>query len=110
MFAEWFGSLSATDQGRIEAAVEYLAEHGPAARRPVVGEITGSRLHHLRELRAGSLRVLFCFDPEQRAILLVGGDKAKAGWSDWYPAAITRAENLYEAWRATDDRYRESIE
>ena len=44
----------------------------------------------------GSLRVLFMFDPRRAAILLLGGDKAEAGWKAWYADAIAEAERLYD--------------
>ena len=43
----------------------------------------GSRVPNLKELRAGSVRVLFAFDPRRNAILPVGGDK-RGRWSRWY--------------------------
>lgn len=66
--------------------------------RPVVGEISGSLVPHLKELRAskgGALRVLFTFDPLRTAILLVGGDKT-GQWNVWYRQPIPEAEALYD--------------
>jgi hypothetical protein len=51
----------------------------------------------LKELRAGTLRVLFMFDPLQRAILLLGGNK-RDRWSEWYRAAIPEAERRYDVY------------
>lgn len=53
----------------------------------------------MKELRPGSvgsteLRLLFVFDPERRAVFLVGGDKS-GKWSDWYKKAIPQAEEAY---------------
>ena len=64
------------------AAVELLEERGPSLGRPAVDRVTGSRHHHMKELRSfgGYLRALFCFDPERNAIVLVGGDK-RDDWS-----------------------------
>lgn len=42
------------------------------------------------------LRVLFIFDPERRAVLLVGGNKA-GQWKSWYDRAIPDAERIYAA-------------
>ena len=61
--------------------------------------ISGSKLPNLKELRPGSsgeseVRLLFIFDPQRRAVFLVGGDKA-GKWSDWYKTAIPRAEQAY---------------
>jgi len=46
-----------------------------------VDRITGSELHNLKELRPGSagkteIRILFIFDPQRQAVLLVAGDKS----------------------------------
>jgi hypothetical protein len=96
-FGTWFRSLSEPEQAAVEARVDLLMQEGPTLRRPVVGEITGSRFDPaMKELRVGSLRVLFIFDPRSTAILLVGGDKAEAGWKAWYPKAIPDADQLYE--------------
>lgn len=40
------------------------------------------------------MRILFAFDPERRAILLIGGDKA-GKWERWYRDAIPIAEQRY---------------
>ena len=69
-------------------------------RRPIVGEIGGSRIHNMKELRATAgaahLRVLFAFDPSRTAILLLGGNKAEDNaWNAWYSTAIPQAEDLY---------------
>jgi hypothetical protein len=39
--------------------------------------------------------VLFAFDPKRRAILLVGGDKARA-WSRWYEVNVPIADQRYD--------------
>ena len=44
------------------------------------------------------VRLLFVFDPEREAIVLVAGDKA-GRWSAWYAEAIPLAEELYAAYR-----------
>jgi hypothetical protein len=96
-FDEWWNELDEEAQERITAAVDLLIERGPALGRPTVGEIAGASVHNLKELRphGTSLRILFAFDPRRTAILLIGGDKAKAGWKAWYPWAIAEAEKLY---------------
>jgi hypothetical protein len=37
------------------------------------------------------VRLLFIFDPQRRAVFLVGDDKASK-WSDWCKTAIPQAE------------------
>lgn len=69
-----------------------LAEHGPALGRPIVDRVKGSDIHNMKELRAGSIRILFVFDERSRGIFLVMGDK-RGDWEGWYPPAITTAED-----------------
>jgi hypothetical protein len=66
--------------------LELLAERGPQFGRPLVDTVIRSRHKNMKELRPVSsgrseLRILFAFDPERRAILLVAGDKAATGAS-----------------------------
>lgn len=54
----------------------------------------------MKELRPGSsgaseLRVLFAFDPERRAIMLIAGDKA-GNWERWYRKKIPLADDLFD--------------
>ena len=100
--ALWEG-LTEDEQERITSAIDVLEQRGPALGRPIVGEVAGSKLHNLKELRplGTSIRVLFVFDPRRTAILLVGGDKAEHGWKTWYAGAIAEAEALYEDHLAT---------
>jgi len=98
-FEEWWRELTQEQQEALDERVMLLAEHGPALRRPVVGEITSSHHPNMKELRvsrAGALRVLFAFDPRRHAILLLGGDKS-GEWEQWYPTAIPAADVLYDA-------------
>lgn len=60
---------------------------------PPWGKFRG-KVKNLKELRIGTIRVLFAFDPRSVAILLIGGDKAGA-WSKWYDEAIAEVEVLY---------------
>ncbi|MFC8784676.1 type II toxin-antitoxin system RelE/ParE family toxin [Streptomyces nigra] len=93
---------------RVTDALDFLAQEGPNLGRPMVDRIHGSRLHNLKELRPGSsghteLRMLFVFDPEREAIILVAGDKA-GRWSDWYRDSIPVAELRYADFLAERER------
>jgi hypothetical protein len=98
----WLHQLRRTDRASlllISKAIEALSEERPTLGRPLVDTIKGSRLANLKELRPGStgateIRLLFIFDPERQAIILVGGDKA-GNWHGWYRTAIPRAEAVY---------------
>ena len=114
-FATWARQLRKEDRAsarQVGAAVELLKQHGPTLKRPLVGEITSSKIKNMKELRPGSagrseVRILFVFDPWQQIVLLVAGDKA-GDWRDWYRKAIPRAEQLYaEHLEATSNRTEE---
>lgn len=97
-FEEWWADLTQEQQEALDDRVMLLVEHGPGLKRPVVGDITGSRHANMKELRAsrsGALRVLFAFDPRRHAIVLLGGDKS-GEWNAWYRWAIPRAGELYD--------------
>jgi hypothetical protein len=51
----------------------------------------------MKELRSGTIRVLFAFDPVRQAVLLIGGDKASQ-WEAWYRRNIPIADDLYDEW------------
>lgn len=99
-FDTWYMNLDTSDATAIADAVDMLAEHGPRLGRPLVDQITGSRHHNLKELRAGTLRVLFAFDPNREAVLLVGWDK-RGTWTASYRDKIKQAERLYDEWLGT---------
>ena len=90
-------NLDEADAARIEAAIDALEVSGPALGRPLVDQIKGSRHKNMKELRSGSVRILFAFDPARQAVLLVAGDK-RGSWSTWYETAIPVADDLYAAW------------
>ena len=101
-YAAWFTALITEDLSsavQVAQAVAALREEGPALGRPLVDRLRSSRVHHLKELRPGSrgrseLRIIFAFDPERSALLLLGGDKA-GNWNKWYRDNIPIAEQLY---------------
>jgi len=100
---DWLHGLRRTDRATailVGQAIAALLDEGPNLGRPLVDRIKGSRLHNLKELRPGSrgtsrVRILFVFDAERSAVLLVAGDKA-GQWSAWYRDAIPLAETGYE--------------
>jgi hypothetical protein len=48
----------------------------------------------LKELRIGTIRILFTFGPNRVPVLLIAGDK-QGDWSRWYSRAIREAADLY---------------
>ena len=58
----------------------------------------------MKELRPGStgrteIRVLFAFDKERKAILLIGGDKSD-DWTGWYATNIPIADDRFDQHQA----------
>jgi hypothetical protein len=96
-YLSWFDGLTREEHKAIAAAIELLKEHGPTLGRPLVDQIKGSRIKKMKELRPmiGYIRILFAFDEERAAILLVGGDKTNV-WDAWYREMIPVAERLYD--------------
>lgn len=97
------GWLAATDSetyDQILAALRVLALEGPRLGRPLVDSIVGSRHKNMKELRPGSsgrseVRILFAFDPNRRAIMLLAGDKQGA-WAKWYRKNVPIADDRYD--------------
>lgn len=94
---DWIDGLDEAAHARVVQAIDLLAENGPGLGRPLVDTIQRSSVANLKELRAGTVRILFVFDPWRSSILLVAGDKA-GQWSSWYRDAIPLAEQRYEVY------------
>lgn len=99
--APWLVTLDDDSQAQVVAAIELLEASGPQLGRPLVDTVSASRHRNMKELRPGSagrseLRVLFAFDPERHAILLIAGDKA-GNWRRWYHQNIPLADNEFDA-------------
>lgn len=100
LIEDWLGEVDSDSYDQIVAALQILAEQGPGLGRPLVDSIMGSRHKNMKELRPGSagrseVRILFAFDPQRRAILLLAGDKQGA-WPKWYRNNVPVADDLYE--------------
>jgi uncharacterized protein (UPF0264 family) len=57
-FADWARKMRKLDRDssrQVGAAVELLKEHGPSLKRPLVGEITTSKIKNMKELRPDQL-------------------------------------------------------
>ncbi|MBQ9004146.1 MAG: type II toxin-antitoxin system RelE/ParE family toxin [Eggerthellaceae bacterium] len=106
---EWIDTQEPQEQYCLFAAAEILAQQGPVLDRPLVDSIHGSAHANMKELRPASpgtseIRVLFAFDPNRMAIMLLGGDKSGANnpkargkdkWAEWYKSAIPKADRIY---------------
>ena len=92
-------TLDYHSQVQLTAALGILAVEGPRLGRPLVDRVKSSRFSHMKELRPPSsgrtaVRVLFAFDPNRVAIMLVGGDK-HGQWNRWYLKNVPLADQLY---------------
>ncbi|MGH8860408.1 MAG: type II toxin-antitoxin system RelE/ParE family toxin, partial [Jatrophihabitantaceae bacterium] len=79
--ATWADELDQADAEALLAAIRVLRDAGPSLGRPLVDTVVGSQHPNMKELRPGStgrseVMVLFAFDRQRKAILLVGGDKS----------------------------------
>jgi hypothetical protein len=96
-FEEWFLGLSSTDARAVVRGVGLLEAKGLALGFPYSSALEGSR-HALRELRVQSsgrpLRILYAFDPQRQALLILGGDKT--GDDRFYLRVIPKAEEIWE--------------
>jgi hypothetical protein len=96
-FAGWLDTLDAGLRARIAGHVDLLEQFGPNLGRPRVDTVKGSDFSNMKELRiqyqGDPWRILFAFDPDRNAILLVGGNKA--GSKRWYEEQIPIADDRY---------------
>jgi hypothetical protein len=100
IFDAWFTDLGADGQVEVIATVELLKRLGPQLGRPHADTLNGSRHANMKELRASTsdkvLRIVFAFDPERNAILLVAGDKSGVSQKRFYKQLIAKADMLYD--------------
>ena len=98
-FDAWFETLTDTEQEAVTAVMRVLAATGPVLGRPFVDRIATSQFHNMKELRppgaAKHIRILFVFDPQRAAVLLLGGNK-KGQWERWYRQAVPEADSRYD--------------
>jgi hypothetical protein len=94
---KWYRQLGQRDRIEIDKTIRAIAQAGPGLRRPLVGTISRSRHHNMREARSvgGNQRILFAFDPNRHAVMLVGGDKTDR-WQKWYRENIPKADRIYD--------------
>lgn len=104
-FASEFATLTEPLQDELLAHAMLLRDFGPGLGRPTVDTLKGSKHTNMKELRfawAGEVwRVAFAFDPERKAILLVGGDKGGADQRRFYKRLIAMADERFDGHLAT---------
>ncbi|MFL5860629.1 MAG: type II toxin-antitoxin system RelE/ParE family toxin [Solirubrobacteraceae bacterium] len=99
----WLKALPIDSASRVTAAINRVQRAGPTMGRPLVDRVRGSRHHNMKELRVGSMRVLFVFDRDRTPVMLLGGDK-RGAWNAWYPQSIRKADMLYAQYRRDNGR------
>ena len=96
-FAAWFEGLDEALQNEIIAHANLLRVHGPQLGRPYVDTLVDSAFTNMKELRVqfrgDPWRILFAFDPNRAAILLVGGNKR--GDKRWYKKHLPLADERF---------------
>jgi hypothetical protein len=77
--------------------LDILEAQGASLSRPHVDTIKGSTFSNMKELRVqhdgNPYRLLFAFDPQRQAVLLLGGNKR--GDKRWYDVNIPIADRRF---------------
>ena len=99
-FETEFDALGQAVQNELLAHANLLKEFGPLLKRPTADTLHGSKHDNMKELRFkaadGVWRIAFAFDPEQKAILLVGGDKSGGSEKRFYRQLIRVADARFD--------------
>src|SRR5438067_13389685 len=103
----WFESLDDDEKAAVSHLLDILEMNGVSLGFPYSSAINGSK-YPLRELRKKGqpIRMLYAFDREREAVVLVGGDKT--GDDRFYEREIPRAEKIWETY--LNERAREKAE
>jgi len=102
---EWIEKLDEDAKEALFKSLLILREIGPSLGRPHVDSIKESRHKNMKELRIQNrqrpFRILFAFDPDRKAILLVGGDKRgdKRFYEKMIPLADALLDKHLDKWR-----------
>jgi hypothetical protein len=94
--SQWLDSLAPSEYQKVVTALKVLREQGPYLGRPFADQVKNSRFKNMKELRprGKNLRLLFAFDPNRKAIILVAGDKTN-NWIKWYEQNIPIADQRF---------------
>ncbi len=99
VFGIEFDDLHEEVQDECFAHLKLLEKFGPNLKRPHVDTLNGSKHANMKELRFnandGVWRIAFAFDPERKAILLVGGDKSGTSEKRFYKELIKKADSRF---------------
>ena len=98
---EW-AAMSKEQKKALAAAAAALEIAGPSGGRPLIGTLKNSPNQNMKELRYNAnnksevWRAAFAFDPNQKAIILVAGDKQGVDETKFYKDLLTKANKRYD--------------
>ena len=105
-FEGWWNGLTEDEQISVNRKVLLLMQRGPSLPRPHADVLHSSQFPNLKELRiqheGRPYRVLFIFDPQRNAVLLIGGDKT--GNDRWYEEYVPKADAIYRRYLEEADQ------
>ena len=98
-YRDWYLDLEKREAAAVDRKVKMLQLLGLSLPFPHSSDVKGAKCP-LRELRVNNppIRVLYAFDPERRAVLIIGGDKT--GDARFYERLIPQAERLWQEYLA----------
>ncbi|WP_375207249.1 type II toxin-antitoxin system RelE/ParE family toxin [Hyphococcus sp.] len=99
-FEPEFEALAEAVQDELLAQAQVIETFGPAAGRPRVDTLKGSKHANMKELRFdaydGVWRAAFAFDPKREAIILVAADKSGGSERKFYKRLIKTADERFD--------------
>ncbi|MAW79376.1 MAG: addiction module toxin RelE [Parvularcula sp.] len=99
-FEPEFEALAESVQDELLAQAQVIETFGPAAGRPRVDTLKGSKHANMKELRFdaddGVWRAAFAFDPKREAIILVAADKSGGNEKKFYKRLIKTADERFD--------------
>lgn len=98
MFESWWNQLTEAERISVDAYVQLLEAQGPHLPFPYSCALKQNLTIPLRELRiqhkCKPYRILYAFDKNRTAVLLLGGIKSKN--KHWYKQNIGKAKMLFQ--------------
>jgi hypothetical protein len=106
-FAEEAAVFEKAVKIQLAVSIKFLEEFGPQLKRPYADTLKGSSYSNMKELRFnasdGVWRIAYAFDPDRKAVLLVGGDKSGRSQKQFYKSLIKKADDRFSAYLAESE-------
>lgn len=105
-FAEERAGLPAEVLDKLAEVIIALEGVGPQLGRPLADTLNGSKHRNMKEIRFavdGAWRFAFAFDPERRAVILVGGNKEGTASRKFYKSLIATADKRFDEWLEAEE-------